>query len=132
MPEFGEIRPLPWEAIVDDFDGGLPVRIISTTQPHGILEPIARVRRSADAAYIVDAANEYPALKAFWDDLCDKMFEGIEGQDIIELALDNGLLVQETFDPAGRHEGLYVEDVEAGDLFYLRADVARRLDFEGK
>lgn len=73
------------------------------------------------ADFVFKACNEYGKLKAVWDALCERMFDGWEFDysDFLTIGEETGLLIKEIYDPEGKHKGMNVGDVEPGDECYF-------------
>jgi hypothetical protein len=71
-------------------------------------------RKTDEIDALVDERNR---LKAFWDRLCEQMFDGwtFEYDHFITIGEETGLLVKEIFDPEGRHKDMNVGECEPGE-----------------
>jgi len=67
---------------------------------------------------------EIVALKKFWQNVRENIFDGIEGCDAQEWALDAGLLVEVRYNPAEHGE---IDEAEEGDLVYIDSPLALAL-----
>lgn len=86
------------------------------TYDRGTLHPTAGwIERKADE--IDRIVEERDRLKAFWDRLCEQMFDGwrFEYDHFVTIGEETGLLVNEIYDPEGRHKDMHVGDAEPGD-----------------